>query len=412
MCKVFGVAGINDKNRGDIIRIIKEVSKEMVKFEKDGFGYSAIDKNGKVYGEKWLKPEHVFSKRLKRKHKPAREVIPKADRKVLTEFDGLLEDYAPLIQKSAPPVYDNFGDGNLGDATAIIMHSRLSTGASKSIENVHPFVNFETALVHNGIVYNEEEEIFYKQVSDCDSEILLNQYNSELVQMDSRRIAAAMAPVEAYFACLVLTQAMNKDENMYPVLDIFKADANLEVVYIHDLDVFAFCTLGSIIVDVCKSIGYSTSVPIKIKDNYLIRIDAVTGKIVEKEYFEYEGGHSWAGSTSYNGWSSPNNEKYYKSRYGQEWESEMERDMLDDIPDHKEYKDDKDMDEPLYRSAEESAKVFTESSNNKLIEMTKDPLNNGSEFTNEDINTVLLTEEEITVQSILNKHRDKGTRHA
>lgn len=165
MCKVFGVAGITDKNRGDIIRIIKSVSKKMVAFEKDGFGYCAMDSEGNLFGEKWLKPEHVFSKRLKRKHKPAREVIPKLDKPVLSEFGDLIEGYKPVIEKASPPIYDNFGKGQLGDASAIIMHSRHGTGAKVEIKNVHPFVNFQTALVHNGIVYNETDPIFYKKIT-------------------------------------------------------------------------------------------------------------------------------------------------------------------------------------------------------------------------------------------------------
>ncbi|PCI45827.1 MAG: hypothetical protein COB41_00110 [Proteobacteria bacterium] len=407
MCKVFGVAGINDSNRGDVIRISKAVGKKMVTFEKDGFGYCAINSKGELHGEKWLKPEHVFNKRIRRKMKTAREVIPRLDKPVLENFGNVITGYQPIIQQPAPPVYDDFGEGALGDSVAIIMHSRHSTGAAKTVKNVHPFVNYNTALVHNGIVYNEDDAVFYKTVSDCDSEILLNQYNSEMVQMDSRRLAAALAPVEAYFACLVLTEGMDQNEKMYPIMDIFKADADLEIVYIHDLEVYTFCTKGSIVVDVCKDIGYSTSRPMKIADNVLIRIDAVTGKIAEEMPFEYKGGHSYYGA-SY----GYNNDTYLKSRHGEDWENYTDKYENNGVPHYREDHNDNDPDEPNYRkSAKESADAFKE--------LTSDPLDNGSTFSSDDINKVLLSQEEkesvdLTIEEIMEKHRDKtkGGRHA
>ena len=391
MCKVFGMAGLTDKNRGDAIKLLKEVSKKMVVFEKDGFGYAAIDESGEVYGEKWLRPKDVFSKRIKRKIKPAREVIPRLDKPVLKTFDGLLEGYKSILQKPAPPIYDNFGKGELGKACAVIAHSRHSTGASTSIENVHPFVNYETALVHNGIVWNEDNPLFYKEVSDCDSEIILNQYNQELVQMDSRRIQETVDPLDAYFACLVLTNAMDKDENMLPVMDIFKADANLEIVYIHDLDLFTFCTEGSIVVDICKSedFGYSTSRPIKVTDNFLIRINAITGEIVETEYFDYS-----RKNTNYN-------DNYLQSRYGANWKDYA---TGEDIPEHKEYYKDKDKDN---RSAEDSAKTFIEKSG-EIVE-TRGGFWGPYDMANE---VIVEEEEREKLESKYSGHRDLGTRHA
>lgn len=308
MCKVFGFSGVNETNRGDAIEFLKLMTPKLTKFEQDGFGYAAINANGDVFGEKWLRPEDCWKKRVKRKSKPAKEVIPKLDKPILLKFDGLLSDYKKTWQKPAPPIYDNFGDVDLGSAVAFIAHSRLGTGGGVNISNVHPFVSEGTALVHNGIVYNHNDPIFYKTKSNCDSEVLLNRYNDELVQMDSRRIQEALEPIEAYLACLVLTQSVDENEELYSTLDIFKTDANLDVVYVHDLDLYMFCTDGKLIVDTCVELGYSSSNVYSLADNNLIRLDAVTGEIVEVTEFDYVNNRkTFAGDLE------------LKSRYGSNW---------------------------------------------------------------------------------------------
>lgn len=309
MCKIFGMAGVNQTNRGDAINFLKAITPKMTKFEQDGFGYAAINEHGEVFGEKWLRPKDCWSKRIKRKNKPAKEVIPKLDRPLLEKFDGLLSDYKKTWNTPAPCVYDSFGNVDLGSAVAFIAHSRMGTGGGISINNVHPFVAENTALIHNGIVYNHNEPIFYKTQSDCDSEILLNRYNDEIVQMDSRRIQEVLDPVDAYLACMVLTNVVDDDESIYPALDIFKADANLDVVYVHDLELYMFCTDGKLIVDTCKEFGWATSNIASIADENLIRIDAVTGEIAEVTEFTYENTRKGYGG-----------DVELKSRYGANWQ--------------------------------------------------------------------------------------------
>ncbi len=338
MCKVFGVAGVNEENRGTIIQIMKDITPSMTKVEDDGLGYAAVDKDGNVFGEKWLKPEHAWKKKKKRKMQSASRVVPELDTPILSEFNDVVDAPSEIY---SPPLYDTFGEGELKNAVAFILHSRLSTGGANSvkIENVHPFVKHGTALIHNGIVYNEEK--FTKFISSCDSEILLNQYVEHDVNMDSRNIEESLKDVDAYFACLVLSSTLDRDEKIVPIMDIYQDGASLKVVHVHDLNATFFLTQAMDLLTICKEKGWTTSRYFQVKEDVLIRLNAVTGKVIEKEPFYYA---SYRYS-SFDSWSSGEKEKYYMSRYGANYE--------------KYEKEDNDA-EPSYRQLEHGQTVVDE----------------------------------------------------
>lgn len=361
MCKVLGVAGVSEKNRGDVIKFLKAVTPKLCTVERDGFGYAAIDASGNVFGEKWLEPEHAWLKRIKRKHLPAVEVTPKVDKPVLDQFESILENYAPMYHQPAPPIYDTFGERKLGEAVAFVLHSRFGTNGSKKIEHVHPFVAQETAMVHNGIVYNDDA--FFK-VTDCDSEVLLHLYNERIVNMDCRGIEEALEDVQAYLACLVLSQTIDAKDNMVPILDIFKADAQLSLVHVHELGVTFFCTEGRIVIETCKELGLSSSRAFNMQDEVLVRLHAATGEILEKEEFSFNGTYKYGYNMATGKWGSQEEKTYLMSKYGEDWEQHRYTDEYedacrdewdDDVPNHKEYKSKYDTDEPDYRKEAKEA---------------------------------------------------------
>jgi len=340
MCKVFGVAGVNEKNRGTIIQIMKDITPDMTRNEDDGLGYAAIDAMGNVFGEKWLDPEKAW-KKGKRRRQPASQVITKLDAPILSELHDAVDTPSEL---NSPPTYDKFGTGELKNAVAFILHSRLSTGGANSvkIENVHPFVKEGTALIHNGIVYNEEK--FTKTISSCDSEILLNQYLDYNVNLDSRRLSDAMFDVDAYFACLVLSNTILETEEVVPILDIYQNGANLRVIHVHDLGATFYLTSAIDLIDICKEKGWTTSHYFSVKEDVLIRLNAITGKVMEKEEFFYESRRS----NYFNNWTKEEKELYYKSKYNDEYEKYS-----------KEGKDDPE-DEPAYRNGEHGVTITAE----------------------------------------------------
>lgn len=341
MCKVFGVTGVNEKNRSVIIQIMKDIVPSMTKFENDGLGYAAINKEGKVFGEKWVNPKDAFKKRFQKKIQPASVLVPNLDKPILEQFHDVIDYSEAVVETFSPPIYDRFGDGKMQDAVSFILHSRWSTGGKDSIniQNTHPFMKNGTAMIHNGVVYNEDD--FKKESSTCDSEILLNQYEKHNINMDSRSMTDAFKNVDAYFACLFLTQTITEKEEMVPILDVFQNGASLKIIHVHQLNATFFVTNSQDLIDVCKKKGLSTSRAFGVSENVLIRINAITGQVIEKQEFDYEVSYKWSPSNNTHDsvMDDDKSEAYLKSRYGADWRQHEMRDGMEH-----------DLDAPAYRN--------------------------------------------------------------
>jgi predicted glutamine amidotransferase len=328
MCKVMGMAGINDKNRKQALTIMKMMTDKMVKSERDGFGYAAIDRDGFVYGEKWTNVNEAMKKRPSwvKHNKVETEEL---NQSVLSQFGELVDNKYSHVNVDDLILQDDnyckFGQGSLKDAVAIIAHSRFATVSAKTINEVHPFYhhNDNIALIHNGIIKNHTASYFEKIYSDCDSEVILHQYAENLVNLDSRAIGEAVRDLEGYFACLTLAQAQAKDQSFYPAMDIFKGDAFLDVVYIQELNLNVFCTRGDIVTSICRELKLKCSKAFPVKDLNLIRINAITGEITERQ------GFYWTNkSKGFNG-SIEDESLFYKSKYGADASMDSIADVLE-----------------------------------------------------------------------------------
>jgi predicted glutamine amidotransferase len=341
MCKVFGVTGVNDKNRSGVIQLMKEMAPIMTKMEDDGIGYAGMDKQGNIFGERWLDVKKAFKRRPKKA-----EYDEKLNKPILDQFHDVV-DYAESTSYSeSENSYNSFGNVDMKKGVSFILHSRFSTGGNGSVNitNTHPFVKNGTAMIHNGIVYNEDE--FKKEISTCDSEIILNQYEKHSVNMDSRNLGDALKNVDAYFACLLLTNTLVENGEMVPILDVFQNGASLKVIHVHPLNATFFVTNGPDLISLCKKRNWATSQSHSISENVLIRINAISGQVMEKQEFNYEVSYKYQSKSN---WPSNNtsdhaindvkSEAYLKSRYGEDWKNYEFRDGVDH-----------DLDAPAYRN--------------------------------------------------------------
>ena len=174
MCQIIGISNITGLTRQEINTIALK-SKELVRSQKDGFGwcYATKPRNGKnhhnYYCEKYVDPINFkgigsvgFSKRHLRS---------------LTNAINM-----PMLSSGHPDAPNG----------GFLAHGRIATN-SKNIVNTHPFRKRNWALVHNGVVdlawdADDKEDVatlrdsgynlktLSKRYSTCDSEWLLNTY--------------------------------------------------------------------------------------------------------------------------------------------------------------------------------------------------------------------------------------------
>jgi hypothetical protein len=143
MCKLLGFSVKTKLTQEKLNEVIK-TSKELLKDQKDGFGYALS--GGDIEG--------ITSLRL-------------TNGSLLGYGYDEPEEWADITRQPYK------AKGKLAPCTAGIFHGRTSTN-SVSIQNTHPFVNDDLALVHNGIVtYTGKTR---KKKGTCDSEDIFNSF--------------------------------------------------------------------------------------------------------------------------------------------------------------------------------------------------------------------------------------------
>lgn len=193
MCKILAITKIPSKRRDEIITKVWEA---MSTTEKDG------------YGAAWTasKDELGF-------YRSSQPLIPPCD---------------------IPEFCDEFFEANnvRSNGGPLIIHGRTAT-CEVSLENTHPFIINNQALVHNGIVHSTKYE---PVISTCDSEILLQ----ALQQGGICEIAEEIGGYYAFFAL--------RTENGNTVLNIAKqSTANLHVGLLKENGAFIFATTRALI---------------------------------------------------------------------------------------------------------------------------------------------------------------------
>lgn len=259
MCKVAAIAGITDKNRGDVWVFAQILGQSMSLGNSDGLGYAAFDKDGKLFGERWLFNDTAFGD--------------------LTQIKG-------LDSQKMGKIYSHFGKVDKDSAQGIVLHTRAAT-CEKGIVNTHPFVDSleapTVAIIHNGMIYNEEK--FPRTYSTCDSEVLAPLYADHLVGHDLKNLNKFTPELEGWYTVLAL--AKDQDDKM--IMDAFTDSGRLGSFYIKELETRVWSTYAVDVQQVAKSLGLTAIDEMKMDRDTAIRIDVLTGDIVDDIKLETSG---------------------------------------------------------------------------------------------------------------------------
>ena len=286
MCKIMILSGVQKQFRENAFKFCKEMRPLISNRNDDAFGYAAFTESGELFGERWHNPDEAFYS--------------------LTEGDvKLSKNLGDVTSFNMMGDYNSFGDvptnDNLqldfSDVSSIMLHARYAT-CDKDFKNTHPFVKDNTALIHNGMVYNHTQ--FKKELSTCDSEVLLHQYLDNSVGVMPENIKDALDPIRAYYAVGVMT----KDKDNKPIVDIFKSSgANLHCAYINELEATVFSTSGSDIQSAVDKLGWTINTLFEVNNEMLIRLDAVTGTKISTDVFterEFTSNYNYGGASAFN----------------------------------------------------------------------------------------------------------------
>lgn len=274
MCKLLMMAGITNETREKAIELVVEMSGIIGENMRDGIGYAAVTEEGNLFGERWHNSEEAFDVREPSSEKDAIE-------------NSIIESFGDaLILESGCSKYNSFGDKDesiddlMGSMTAITLHGRYAT-SGKQFENTHPFVSDDTSLVHNGVIRNAIALNLNTQ-SSCDSEVILNLYNKKKVNRWISNIQGVVDELEGYYACGIFT----RDKSGNRVLDIIKDDtAKLFAAYIKELKTLVFVTNLKDLEKACELIQLTITSTFTVESDKLIRINPVTGTVIQTEDF-------------------------------------------------------------------------------------------------------------------------------
>lgn len=263
MCKVLIMPGIKAEHREKTIKFIREMGKEMSSGNSDGLGYAAVDKDGSLFGQRWLVNRDAFG--------------GAATKSKLKPFEKALRGSINDVESEK----NSFGDPSFKNIVAITLHTRLAT-SPKNMQNVHPFVyqEMDTSLIHNGIIRNDTD--FKKSVSTCDSEAILTSYLQEGVNLNPEAMKAVGKSLNGYYACGVFSRNANKER----ILDVFKGNnPSLYLQEIKELETYVFATSDDDVKRVCDRLGLTKGDSFTVLEGHLMRINPLTGELVLMQDF-------------------------------------------------------------------------------------------------------------------------------
>lgn len=256
MCKILVIPEVKAETVKDAWKFIEKITPKLSSYNNDGLGYAAFDSQFELFAEKWLKNWQAYN------------------RGMWSDEDIYLVDILGYDNVKEEPQYESYGTIKRDDIRSIVLHARKAT-CGVSLENVHPFIKHDTALIHNGMVYNHAD--LKKEMSTCDSETILQEYIDYNVSEDPEQIHGVIESIKAYFACAVLT----KDDKGNPVLDIFKSPgADLHCTYVSELKTIVFSTAKTDLEETIKDLGWKVNTIFEFNDDVYIRFDLLTGKKV------------------------------------------------------------------------------------------------------------------------------------
>jgi hypothetical protein len=271
----------------------------MSKTDKDGIGYVAINNKGEMFSEKWLKNNMAF--------------FHQAEVKLLDNL-GEMTDFK--YEKSN---YMSSGVSDWDNVSTVLMHTRHSTN-KVCIENTHPFIIGDTALVHNGVISNHDK--FRKEISSCDSEAILTQYIDHEVGKNSQNIDAVSSALDGWMACGIL----NKTEDHGWIVDVFRRGAQLYACYIPEVGGVVFSTSDEYIKSGVIACKFTMSRIFEVKSEVLTRFNPFTGeRMAQHSFCNYVTTYNKGGNSNYRRYEKEyDDEDYYANGYNNLYKGQQE----------------------------------------------------------------------------------------
>lgn len=257
MCKIVTIKTIEKGKEANALKFAKAVTPFMCASDRDGFGYFALGSDG-MFGERWLNPKDAWNDN-KTMMSPAEEAL-------LMEHQGFMHVTGLAAFKNS------FGKKTQRMHT-LALHSRMAT-CEKGLKNVHPFVNGNTAIIHNGAIDNPT--VYGKRESTCDSEVILLGYDAYDIANAPMNLDEMVFRLDGWLASVALTQ----NSKGQWLLDVFKDGTNLHAVFVYPLNTIVFATDPMHVINACKVLKWKYGAIMKIEDYTHMRYDAVTGKVV------------------------------------------------------------------------------------------------------------------------------------
>ena len=284
MCKVLIIPGIKDNKRKETLAFINEMSDLMSKSNTDGLGYAAIDGEGNLFAERWLNNGH-FRVRPSADDTSGIEHKKEVADKVVSQWGKMLKTHGStdprIYSRPTSKNYTRFGEGTIEkNARAITLHTRMAT-CERGLMNVHPFIDKDTSVIHNGVIQNSKQ--FDLKLSSCDSESILISYLKGNVGKSIENVEEMAQALYGYYACGVF--ARDADGNR--ILDVFKGNhASLSISYIFELETYVLSTSDSDIRNACASLGYTHGGTKDLDSDMLTRINPYNGDVTGQVSFK------------------------------------------------------------------------------------------------------------------------------
>lgn len=199
MCKLLIMTSISDPAKA--LEFMHRMAIPMSRVNDDGIGYTAVNANGDIFSQRWLK-NHQFLDTTK--------VMTKTIASQMKKFEERLPAKALEVN------YSSYGKVNFTDVKTITLHTRYAT-CGKEFANTHPFIHQDTSLIHNGGISNYNT-LAVNKISTCDSEAALQTYLTRNVAKDMDNAQEWLDTLEGRWAFGILA----KDETDTRILDVVR----------------------------------------------------------------------------------------------------------------------------------------------------------------------------------------------
>lgn len=254
MCKIGGIIGIKKGMEDTAFIMMDLMSHEMSYGNSNGLGYVGVTRDGVMWGEKWVTNKQAFAR--------------------------------PVPEK--PKEYLSFGSINpeeaLKNPMSLLFHTRARTTGPIDAFNAHPFFNQKLAptcaIIHNGMIYNHED-LTKKIFSECDSEVILHEYQKAGVAKDPENIKVLGQKLEGWYA----VGAMTKLTDGTIVVDYFTDGTSLSIART-DIGT-VLCTAPYIIKGVFETFdGIKIHSMESVKADTMVRLNPSTGEVICTKKFD------------------------------------------------------------------------------------------------------------------------------